>query len=217
MAVAAWDSRLARLVALPLRDTWVHPNHVTTLGLVVGLGAAACYATGSAAAANLGAALYVGSVLLDHVDGELARLSGKCSAIGQAYDRAADLTVRLALFAGMGLGLRHGELGNLAVGLGLAAGIAFVVIFVLRGAMAKRRGWDELAQPSFAGFELEDILYVIAPVTWLGWLGPFVVAAGIGAPLFSLWVVRNYRRSRAVGAVAPILGAAPVARGMVSE
>ena len=214
MAVAAWDSRLARLVALPLCDTWVHPNHVTTAGLALGLGAAACYATGSSAAANFGAALYVGSVILDHVDGELARLSGKCSAIGQAYDRAVDLTVRLALFACMGIGLRHGGLGNLAVGLGLAAGIAFVVIFVLRGAMAKRRGWDALAQPRFAGFELEDILYVIAPVTWLGWLAPFVVAAGIGAPLFSLWVVRNYRRSRAVPGHEPVM--TPVAR-MVSE
>jgi phosphatidylglycerophosphate synthase len=215
MAVATWDSRLARLVALPLRDTWVHPNHVTTVGLALGLGAAACYATGSARAANVGAGLYVSSVVLDHVDGELARLSGKCSAIGQAYDRAVDLTVRLALFAGMGIGLRHGGLGNLAVGLGLAAGIAFVTIFVLRGAMAKRRGWDALAQPSFAGFELEDILYVIAPITWLGWLAPFVVAAGIGAPLFALWVVRNHRRSRAVPAHAPMM--TPVARGMVRE
>jgi phosphatidylglycerophosphate synthase len=214
MAGAAWDSRLARLVALPLRDTRVHPNHVTTLGLAVGLGAAACYATGSAAAANVGAALYVASVLLDHVDGELARLSGKSSAIGQAYDRAADLTVRLALFAGMGIGLRHGALGPLAVALGLAAGVAFVIIFVLRGAMAKRRGWDALAQPRFAGFELEDILYVIAPVTWLGWLAPFVVAASIGAPLFAVWVARNYRRTRTVPIV---MAPAPVARGMVRE
>ena len=216
MAEVTWDTRLARIIASPLRRTPVQPNHVTTVGLAVGLGAAACYATGSARAANWGAGLYVASVVLDHVDGELARLSGRCSAIGQAYDRAADLLVRLALFAGMGVGLRHGRLGDLAVGLGLVAGIAFVTIFVLRGAMAKRRGWDALAQPRFAGFELEDILYVIAPVTWLGWLAPFVVGAGVGAPLFSLWVARNYRRTRALPVCAPLVAAAPGA-GLVSE
>lgn len=202
MASWAWDSRIARRVALLLRDTRVHPNHVTTVGMLTGLTAAAFYGWGSPRAANWGAGLYVLSAILDHVDGHLARLTGRSSAAGQTYDRIADLLVRFALFAGFGLGLRHGPGGGVYVGLGLAAGIAFVAIFVLRGAMARRQGWQAIAQPHVGGIELEDILYVIAPITWLGWLAPFLVGAGVGAPLFSLWVARSYRRSRTVPAPA---------------
>lgn len=198
MTSKAWDSRLAHRIALLLRETRVHPNHVTTASMLVGLAAAALYAGGTPLARNWGAVLYVLSAILDHVDGELARLTNKSSLRGQTYDRLADLIVRFALFAGMGLGLRHGPLGGAAVGCGLAAGAAFVLIFVLRGAIARRRGWDAIPQPGVAGFELEDVLYVIAPVTWLGWLAPFVVAAGIGAPLFAAWMVRAYRLARAL-------------------
>jgi archaetidylinositol phosphate synthase len=192
----AWDSRLARRLAGSLRRTRIHPNHVTTAGLVVGIAGAGLYALGSAGAANWGAGLYVLSCVLDHVDGELARLAGRCSPGGRAYDRAADLVVRLTLFAGMGFGLRQGPLGGAAVVLGLAAGAALVVIFAVRSAIAREQGWDALTQPSAGGWDLEDILYVIAPVTWLGWLAPFVVGAGIGAPLFALWVLRSHRRAR---------------------
>ena len=56
---------------------------------------------------------------------------------------------------------------------------------------------DAFAQPRVAGFELEDILYVIAPLTWLGWLGPFLVASPIGTPLFALWTARQFVSLRA--------------------
>lgn len=187
MVARAWDSRLAHRIALSLRHTPVHPTHVTVVGALIGLAGAALYALGSTRAAALGAALYVVSSVLDHVDGELARLTGRSSPRGRTYDRVADLVVRFALFTGMGLGLRHGALGRAAVALGLAAGVAVVAIFVVRGAIAARRGWDAIAQPAVRGVELEDVLYVIAPVTWLGVLAPFLVAVGVGAPLFALW------------------------------
>jgi hypothetical protein len=63
----------------------------------------------------------------------------------------------------------------------------------MRSALARRRGPSALVQPAAGGFEIEDILYVIAPVTWAGWLGPFVLAAGVGAPLFALWVATAFR------------------------
>jgi hypothetical protein len=96
----------------------------------------------------------------------------------------------------MGIGLSASPLGLTAVAFGVAAGVAFMAIFGLRSATARLRGWDAVGQPTAAGFDLEDILYVIAPLTWLGWLGPFVVAAGIGAPVFSLWCARNHIEAR---------------------
>lgn len=204
MTGKAWDSQLAHHIALPLRGTRLHPNHVTTASMLVGLAAAALYAGGTPRAQNWGAGLYVLSAILDHVDGELARLAHKSSLRGQTYDRLADLIVRFALFAGMGVGLRHGPLGGTAVGCGLAAGVAFVLIFVLRGAIASRRGWDAIAQPRVAGYDLDDVLYIIVPVTWLGWLAPFVVAAGIGAPLYAAWMVRAYLLARPLPLAAPL-------------
>jgi phosphatidylglycerophosphate synthase len=196
----AWDSRLARWLVSPLRDTRVHPNHVTTFGTLVGLTAAALYATGTPALLDLGAGVWVVSAVLDHADGELARMADKCTPWGAAYDRASDLLVRLALFTGIGVGLREGPLGLAAPLCGLAAGIAFVAIFSLRGAIIRRRGRDAVAQPAAGGFEIEDVLYLIAPLTWLGGLGPFVVASGIGAPLYALWAARSYRLATAPAA-----------------
>ena len=186
-----WDSRLANLLVRPLRHTPVHPNHLTTLHFAVGLTAAGCYATGVPARANLGAALYVAACILDHADGELARLTGKTSAFGAAYDRVTDLVVKISLFAGMGYGFRHGALGVWAGVAGLVAGVSFVSIFLLRSELLRRRGAAALAQPSAGGFELEDILYVIAPLTWAGVLLPFVLATAVGAPLFALVTARQ--------------------------
>ena len=41
--------------------------------------------------------------------------------------------------------------------------------------------------PGFAGFELEDGIYLLAPITWAGYLTPFFVAAGIGASVYFAW------------------------------
>src|SRR5262245_17471170 len=46
VAIKPWDSRLARLLVLPLRRTPIHPNVLTTLGLLTGLAAAGSYARG---------------------------------------------------------------------------------------------------------------------------------------------------------------------------
>jgi phosphatidylglycerophosphate synthase len=192
-----WDSRVANALVRPLRDTAVHPNHVTTVGLLVGLAGAAWFARGDRASADLGALLYVASAIVDHADGELARMTGKTSEFGHAYDRACDLAVKLSTFVGMGLGLRHGPLGRAAPVLGLAAGAALVAIFRSRSELARRRGREvAFRQPSAGGFEIEDVLYVIAPITWAGLLSPFLVAAGIGAPLFAALTVAQLLRVR---------------------
>jgi phosphatidylglycerophosphate synthase len=196
VASRPWDSRLANRLVRPLSNTPVHPNHVTTLGLAVGLAAAASYARGTPAAANVGALGYVVSAILDHADGELARLTGKTSTFGHSYDRAADLTVKLSLFAGMGLSVRHGQLGWMGPVFGITAGLAVITIFSLRSSMSRWRGRAAFDQPGWGGFEIEDTLYLVAPVTWLGWLEPFVVAAGLGAPVFALWVARQWMITR---------------------
>jgi len=41
-----WDARLARWLVAPLRHTWVVPNHLTTVRLIVGLAAAVAFIPG---------------------------------------------------------------------------------------------------------------------------------------------------------------------------
>ncbi|MBT6441779.1 MAG: hypothetical protein HOK61_05070, partial [Alphaproteobacteria bacterium] len=47
--------------------------------------------------------------------------------------------------------------------------------------------------PRFAGFDVEDVLYLVGPIVWLGGLVPLLLAAALGAPLFGLWAFWRYR------------------------
>jgi len=179
-----FDRRVADALVRALYDTPVSPSQVTTAALLVGLAAAGSYAAGYA---QLGALLFVASAILDHADGQLAQAQGTTSWVGHVYDRVTELVVKIALFAGMGAGLRHGPYGWWMLAAGAIAGVAFVSIFLARGARARRIGQTVLAPPSAGPFELEDVLYLIVPLTWAGWLEPFLLAAAIGAPIFAAW------------------------------
>jgi phosphatidylglycerophosphate synthase len=188
-----WDQRLARAVVRPLSATPVTPNQITTFSLAIGLLAALLYAQGGWAV-HLGAACFVLSFWLDHADGELARMTGRTSPFGHYYDLAAGGVVLIALFVGMGIGARDGALGTWSIGLGIAAGLATAVIFVARMELERRAGKAAVRQPNLLGFEMEDVMYLVGPITWLGVLQPFVALAGVGTPLFSLWVLWACRR-----------------------
>src|ERR1700733_11116076 len=102
---APWDARLARHLITPLKDSWVTPNHLTTVRLLIGLAAAAAFTRGTYVWSNLAALLLVLSNFADHTDGELARLTGKTSRAGHLYDLASDACVTILLFIAMGIGI----------------------------------------------------------------------------------------------------------------
>lgn len=207
-----WDARLARRLVTPLVNTWVTPNHLTTLRLLIGLAGALCLARGGFAWANAGAFLIVLSNFVDHTDGELARIGGKSSRIGHFYDLACDAAVTVMLFIGMGMGVGATHIGGLKVEpgwLGALAGVAVALIFFLRMRIEEMAGKAGTKQASVGGFETEDVLYLLPIVTLTSVVMPFVVVASIGAPLFAAWVVIDYCRvaRRAAVAVAPIAAA----------
>jgi phosphatidylglycerophosphate synthase len=188
-----WDQRLARAVMQPLAPTGVSPNQITTLSLAVGWLAAWLYAAGGAAV-HVGAFCFVLSFWLDHADGELARTTGRTSSFGHYYDLAAGGAVLVALFIGIGIGARHGALGGWSIALGSAAALATAVIFIARAELERRAGKAAARQPNLLGFEVEDVMYLVGPITWLGLLQPFLVLAGIGAPVFAVRVLWQCRR-----------------------
>src|ERR1700722_5847484 len=105
VAERPWDARLARRLVIPLTNSRVTPNHLTTVRLAVGLAAAAAFLPGTYGWSNLGALLLIVSNFLDHTDGELARMSGKSSRIGHVYDLASDALVTILLFIAIGAGV----------------------------------------------------------------------------------------------------------------
>lgn len=192
-----WDARLARRLVTPLKDSRATPNHLTTIRLAFGLAAAAAFVPGTYGWSNIGALLLILSNFLDHTDGELARISGKSSRIGHLYDLASDAVVTILLFLaiGIGVGTRMGAVLQMPPALlGLAAGSAVALIFFLRMRIEDLAGKPASQQARWAGFETEDVLYLLPLVTLANGLTPFLVAAFVGAPLFAIWVVIDYRR-----------------------
>lgn len=190
MSSRSWDARLAYVLMLPLKDSPVSPNALTSLRLVTGLLAAWAFANQSP---NLGAWLFALSNFLDHTDGELARITGKGSRFGHYYDLVCDAVTTAALFVSIGVGLSHGRLGVWALPMGILAGTAVAVIFHLRNVMETHLGKAATEQPSFAGFEAEDVLYLLPLVTLFDGLTQFLMAAALFAPLGALLVLHQYR------------------------
>lgn len=181
-----WDQRIARVIVRPLVGTAVTPNHVTTVSLLVGLAGAALFAVGGTAV-HWGALCFMLAALLDHGDGELARMSNRTSVFGHYYDNIAGGIVHFGVFVGIGVGLRDGALGPWAMPMAVVTGAAVAFLFAYRLQAERRLGSEAVEQPRWRGFEIEDCMYLIGPVTWVGGLVPFFVAAAIGAPLFALW------------------------------
>jgi phosphatidylglycerophosphate synthase len=192
-----WDARLARWLVTPLSDTWVAPNHLTTLRLAVGLVAAAAFTPGTYLWSNVAALLLVFSNFLDHTDGELARMSGKTSRVGHLYDLASDALITILLFIaiGVGAGARSGLPFDIPPALiGAIAGTAVALIFYLRLRIEDRAGKAATRQASLGGFETEDILYLMPLAALCNGLTPVLMAASVCAPLYAVWVVIEYRR-----------------------
>ncbi|MCH7487357.1 MAG: hypothetical protein IIC04_10260, partial [Proteobacteria bacterium] len=77
------------------------------------------------------------------------------------------------------------------------AGAAAAVASMFLNLEIDRRGDGEaVGYPGFAGFELEDGIYLLAPITWAGFLLPFFVAAGTGAVLYCLWTLASLLRGK---------------------
>jgi phosphatidylglycerophosphate synthase len=191
-----WDARLARRLVTPLLGTPVTPNHLTTLRLAIGLGGAYYLSLGQFWLCTVGALLIALSNFVDHTDGELARISGQSSKIGHMYDLGCDALVTVLLFLGLGfyVGVHHPGLFVPAQWLGGIAGVAVALIFFLRMRIEAMVGKSGTKQASMAGFETEDVLYLLPIVTLLNGMTPFLYAAAIGAPLFAVYVAIDYQR-----------------------
>lgn len=189
----SWDQRLARALVRPFAGTRLAPNHITLFSLASGVAGSVFLAFGGDAVYP-GGVLYAVALLADHMDGELARMSGKTSVWGHYFDYITGGVIHAALFVGIGIGSREPGAGEGLLLAGLIAGVSVGLIFLLRDEMDRRFGKDAVAQPHWAGFDIEDVMYLVVPVVWAGAAKPFLIVAAVGAPAFLLWQLFDFFR-----------------------
>jgi phosphatidylglycerophosphate synthase len=126
----ALHRRLSGPVSLIAVRLGVTPNAVSLLSLAAGLAAALLLARGTVSAALAGFALYVVAVVLDHADGEVARLTFAESRIGEWLDVAVDTIVHALVVVAMGAAAQRaagaGAVGGLLAGAGVVGSAWFV-------------------------------------------------------------------------------------------
>ncbi|MBI3113389.1 MAG: CDP-alcohol phosphatidyltransferase family protein [Rhodospirillales bacterium] len=195
MSHDTWIHRIARVVvARPLAATSVSPNQLTTARLATGLASAAAIGSGLPLWQDIGAGIFVASMILDRADGDLARLTGKTSAAGHRYDMIADGVANAVIFFGLGFGLRDGAFGLLAIPMGLAAGVAVAAILRMAMWAEDHKGARVAELPAFAGFDVDDLMVLVPLAVWFGELELLLKAAAIGAPLFAAFFYWHVRR-----------------------
>lgn len=124
--------RVARPLALYI--TWlvapwgISANAVTLVGWACGLAAAGALGVGTTWGWLAGAALLQIWYVLDHVDGQLARLLGTASLDGVQLDYLMHHTIQLLVPIGIGYGLARHTAGEIWLLAGLAWGVASLLV-----------------------------------------------------------------------------------------
>ena len=119
--------RCSRWITRLLVRTELTPNHVSLTSLAIGLGAIWCFWAATPASAFWGVLLYALACIVDHADGELARLTFQESRFGANLDWTIDTLIHAGLV--LGIGVTAG--GPIMLGLGLlgAAGVTLSALF----------------------------------------------------------------------------------------
>jgi archaetidylinositol phosphate synthase len=194
-----WLHRSVRASVRPLADTRIAPNHITTARLVTGLVSAGLFATGVLTFQYWAATCFLVSMLLDRADGELARVSGKSTPWGHKYDLVCDALCNAVAFIGIGIGLRDGVFGWVAIPMGCVAGAAVgtILFWVMRiETLHGSRAAEIRVVPRF---DPDDAMIIVPLAAFLNWIEPLLMAASIGAPLFALWAYRYLWRNLLTG------------------
>ncbi|MGH6975298.1 MAG: hypothetical protein ACRED6_11820, partial [Stellaceae bacterium] len=87
-------------------------------------------------------------------------------------------------FLAIGIGLRHAVGASWTIALGVWTTLAIATASILAETLERRIG--EKSFPSQAGFDFDDILFVLAPVLWFGYGYPLLVGGAIGGPVAAL-------------------------------
>lgn len=196
MSGGSWTHKLARPLVRPLIGTGVTPNHLTTVRLLSGLMSCAAMLPGTPYWTWWGGWLWLFSAFMDRCDGELARIGNMASPEGRAWDCLVDNIVNPLFFVAIGIGMRDsGLLGAWSVPLGLISGVSLFFAGYWAEILELKVGDGAPTYPGAFGFDVDDLLYLFAPLAWLDWLAPALAGVAVGTTatmLMTGWRLRQF-------------------------
>ena len=189
-----YDQAICAVLVRPLVNTAVTPNQVTTVSLLLALAGSALFAWGEGAASLWAAALITIARFIDHMDGELARQSGKSSRFGAMYDSMTGTASYGTMFLGMGYAeWRHGAPDWVLAASLIIMGL-IVVNMILQFRVERATGLEPDPYPQVGRFEVEDGIYLILPIIWLTGTWWFFVIGSAGTLIFTVFGIRGLLR-----------------------
>ena len=182
--------RLSRPVSRTAVGLGIGPNPITVASGVVGLAAAAAFALSTPSALIAGLLLYVFAVVLDHADGEVARLTMSESALGEWLDAVIDTVVHTTLVLALGVAAGHlsggGQVAGMIAAVGVLAGGLVGKLWPPAPASARRNVLDRLT--SRDGFYAMLSLFVLMGLFRPTLLPGLMLVVAIGSHAY--WLAR---------------------------
>ena len=194
-----WDQKLAVIFVVPLSKTGITPNQITFITLMLAIFAGYLFALGDQNSLNYGSAIFVIARFMDNFDGMIARIKNMETKFGYFFDYTTGGISFAVMYLGIGYGLQDSTLSFWAIVLGIAGAISSLACLFMNLERDKKlnlKDGEWVGYPRAGGFELEDGIYLLAPITWMGWIIPFFVLSAIGSIFFFLWTLGRLIKKR---------------------
>ena len=193
--------RCSRWITRVLVLTPATPNQVSVLSLLIGCAAIWCFWNATETSAAGGLALYALACIVDHTDGELARLTFQETHFGALLDWVIDNIIHVGVVFGMAVSAG----GPVAVAVGIAA-----VVGVALSAWFARILPHEIEVGEAVGGALKDmgnrdlfylllLGFVLFRWTAPRLLLPLAIVVALGSQAYWIGCLNRIRRSRAAG------------------
>jgi len=193
------DRRISRQLSPILARGGIKPNWITLIGTLIGLAGAWLLAQAGYGAHLIGAALFLIVVILDGVDGEVARLTLQETRFGHYLDIITDNLIHVAVFVGIAVGLSRAthDVSHLYALLVLLGGFGLCALSVYQVLLRTSRLAPEFQSPLtrwLSWLVNRDFAYVVFFLAIFDRLSWFLWGTMIGSYLFAfgLWLLWHF-------------------------
>jgi phosphatidylglycerophosphate synthase len=194
--------RLSRGLTRVLVRTPATPNQVSGLSLSIGLGAVWAFWDATPLSAAVGVVVYLIACVVDHSDGELARLTFQESRFGAHLDWAIDTGVHSGLVLAMAVSAGPGATTTV-IGLVGSAGVALSALFARY--LPREIAVGETVGGALKNMGNRDLFYLLLlSFVLLRWtassaLPAMALVVALGSQMYWIACVDRIRRARTAG------------------